>query len=70
MIFIRTDYGKRTWSRSYKKGIEIIDNYLTDEQKKKMYSNLAKFSYYFREIGTTDKHCKFRYYKLFKKFTS
>jgi hypothetical protein len=34
--YLFTDYSKRTWSRSYKKIIEwIIDNYLTDEQKKK-----------------------------------
>jgi hypothetical protein len=40
-----------------RKGIEwIVDNYLTDDQKRKMYSNLAKFSYHFKEIGTTDKH--------------
>ena len=43
--------------QAIRKGIEwIIDNYLTDDQKREMYSNLAKFSYYFREIGTTDKH--------------
>jgi hypothetical protein len=36
-----------------------------------MYSNLAKFSYYFREIDTTDKHhtANLDTHKLFKKFT-